>query len=46
MLDEYFTDYGPFQRFVLDISEGSYFITAQKAKLRIPHEDQIVLGSE
>lgn len=46
MLEEFFEDYGPYQRFILDIGETGILIRAQKAKSRIPHEDQITLDGE
>lgn len=40
MLEEYFTDYGPDQRFIMDLGPRDFFIKAQSGKERIPHEHQ------
>lgn len=40
MFEEYLDDYGPDQRFENDIGARSFWLRAQAAKERIPHEDQ------
>lgn len=44
MIEEFFTDYGPHHRFELDLSNNVLTVTAQKAKVRIPHGKQKRLG--
>lgn len=40
MLEEYFTDYGPDRRFILDLGPRNFYLKAQVAKERIPHPHQ------
>lgn len=44
MLEEYFTDYGPDQRFELDMEGRGLGFLAQSAKERIPHPHQKGIG--
>lgn len=40
MLEEWFEDYNPNHRFELDIGKNTLSVTAQQAKVRIPHKTQ------
>lgn len=46
MLEEFFSDYGPDQRFILNMDHFSIKVSAQPAKERIPHPKQAFLGDD